>query len=176
MVQLIMDAMNTLITNLGIIVQVATCGVLIWQLFVQRQHNRLSVTPSLDIWLTEKIDQHRYIIKLRNKGIGPARILSFIVYNGNDEITDKRDAVYRKLLKKFFPESKYKINRFTYLGDKHVMTANEKKVLVDFTFTENPPTREEFIDAYENKVRLVIEYESFYHEKLPPYDSRPPNK
>ena len=68
-------------------VVIALCALFlsIWQGYTTRQHNKLSVTPRLAIWVLEDEIANKLLIRLENNGVGPA-IINSIEIIIDDEI------------------------------------------------------------------------------------------
>jgi hypothetical protein len=80
------DAAADLLTdNAALIVAVCAFFVAVYQAYATRRHNRLSVTPHLVVFTDRRNDngQAKFVVKLRNSGLGPAIIRTYEVLLDN---------------------------------------------------------------------------------------------
>jgi hypothetical protein len=66
----------------------------LWQLSVQRRHNKLSVTPLITFDKIYTPTANGFGIYIRNAGIGPAVIIDFIIYIDNNKLTAKHKELW----------------------------------------------------------------------------------
>jgi len=83
---------------------IAICALIftLWQLFVTRRHNELSVTPYLTTW--SHIDN--------DNGVGPALIKTFQVFVDERGIESQDLGLMEKTLEVLFPASVYKYSSY----------------------------------------------------------------
>lgn len=152
---------------------IAICALIltVWQLFVTRRHNKLSVTPYLTTWSHIDHDNGNYSLDIMNNGVGPALIKTFQIFVDGRKVESQDLGLMEKTLEILFPTSVYKYSSYkSYLSDGYMMATNEKRNLVSIQFVgQNFPTPEE-IKRISDRVKIIIEYESIYRQKLT-YDS-----
>lgn len=158
--------MEILVSISSLIIALCALVFTIWQTYIQRAHNRLSVKPHLFTFTTK--DRHnnlaRLQILLKNNGLGPAFINKFQVYYKGQEC--EPDVAINAVLGEWAKNSSR-----TVLGEAYAMPEKETEVLLSVTF---PAESDEVVDEIEKKIDqldLVIEYSSAY-EKMEAYDSR----
>jgi hypothetical protein len=151
------------------IIALCALGLTLWQAYVSRQHNRLSVTPYLTTWSHNDTDQHRYSVEILNNGIGPALINNFQVFVDGHQVKGDDLELIKKSLKLLFPQYQYNAYN-SYLSEGYMMAPKESRnlVMIQF-FGPNFPKPEE-IEHSTKRVKILIEYESIYREKFK-YDS-----
>jgi hypothetical protein len=145
---------------------IALCAffLTIWQVFVTRRHNKLSVTPHLTTWSYSDKVNNRYIVELLNNGIGPALINSFQIQVDGQPIIGNASETIEKALKILFPHYQY-FSSQSYVARGYMMAAKEVRNLVTIQFLGDTLPSPEEVDHASNRVRLLIEYESIYREK-----------
>lgn len=150
---------------------IALCALAftIWQVSVQRKHNKLSVTPYLTTWSHSNYDYHRYNLQIINNGVGPALIKKFQIYIDDRQVQGLHLELIKKAIKILFPNYLYNLSN-CYLSNGYMMAPKEARDLVDIQFLgPNFPSPEE-IDHASKRVKIFIEYESIYQEQFE-YDS-----
>jgi hypothetical protein len=90
---------NPYITISTIVIACVAVCISIWQGWVTRQHNKLSVKPILEIFTSTTKDGTSMGVRVENHGTGPAIIKDFFVYfKGKPTKVDNRekaDNIYR---------------------------------------------------------------------------------
>ena len=159
---------NWFSTNSSNIIAVCALILTIWQAFVTRRHNKLSVVPYLTTW-SNSGDKGLFRVDIINNGIGPALIQTFQVFVDGHEIVGQDLEIIRKALKILFPN--YVYNSYnSFLSQGYMMSPKESRCLLEIQFTGNQfPTPEE-IEHATKRTKIYIKYESIYKEKLI-YDS-----
>ena len=150
---------------------IALCAFVltIWQLKVQRRHNMLSVQPYLTTW-SHRDDKGLLKVDVLNNGIGPALIKTFKIFVDSHAINGQDMEITRKAVKLLFANYPHAVPYASFLSNGYMMSAKETRCLASVEFCgPNFPTSEE-IDHAGKRIRIYIEYESIYHEKLV-YDS-----
>jgi len=145
---------------------IALCAffVAIWQGYISRKHNRLSVRPKLDIH-TLCIDNEPIVIELRNYGLGPA-IVKDIKYEigGNKFKSDKTDSLVN-----FTNYFKQPINvgaiRFYTIHDQTIINQNNSISLLVFEDSHNDNTYIADICSKLNDLKIEVSYDCIYGNK-----------
>lgn len=65
------------------LIALAALFVAVWQGYLSRQHNRLSLRPHLTFLHKLSDDNPRFFLELQNNGVGPAEIKDFRIYLDN---------------------------------------------------------------------------------------------
>lgn len=153
-------------------IAVVALSVTVSQLSVIRKHNKLSVRPYLAFWEWHDGADNTYSLYLRNNGIGPAIITSFSVYVDQKRIDGRGDKALEKAVLILFKNSNVLVER-AYVNKGYSMAANEKRRLIQLNLNAvTPPLTMVDLEQAQNRVRIVIEYESIYDEPVkPPLDS-----
>ena len=115
-----------------------TLGVTLWQIFVMRRHNRLSVRPYLTFWKWHDGTNNTYSLYLQNNGIGPAIITSFSVDVDKKRIDGRGDKALEKAAMILFNDPNVLIER-AYVSAGYSMAANEKRRLIQINLNEVTP-------------------------------------
>jgi hypothetical protein len=147
-------------------VVIAFCAFVltVWQVVTTRRHNRLSVKPFLTTWTDSDYDENRYGIELTNNGVGPALIKSFTIEVDGKKVSGEVSDQVKNALKILFPQREYTSSQ-SYVGLGYMMSAKEKRHLVDVQFTGNNLPKPDEVLQKLKRARLVIDYESIYREK-----------
>ena len=134
-------------------------GVAIWQGWIARAHNILSVTPLLHINIDDT-DGLKYSIE--NHGLGPAIIKSFVIRVGNN--------VYENPVRNPYPEVIKSINLcgmeyeyFLPTNDSALLPDNPK-ILLSLKFTGINSDVYSYSQV-EEKIEFEFQYQSIYKNK-----------
>jgi hypothetical protein len=150
--------------NSGIIIALCALVLTIWQAFLTRTHNKLTVKPYLTTWSTMAGNEDFYQVDLMNNGVGPALIQSFRVYVDNQELLGTESDLIDTAIKMLFSQSGYDSHN-AFLSKGYMMAANDRHELIKIKFSNpNVPRVEEVENAYK-RIRIVIEYVSIYNDK-----------
>ncbi len=144
---------------------IALCAfaLTIWQAYIARRHNMLSVTPHLTTWSHMDKVNNKYEVQLLNNGIGPAFIRSFQIQVDGQPITGEGYEPIEKALKGLFPQSQYTSYQ-AFVARGYAMAVNESRLLVTLQFLgDNVPPIEE-VERNFKRARLLIEYSSIYEQ------------
>jgi len=162
-----------IITSLaGLVVALSALILTLWQLYVLQRHNKLSVRPLLATWIHVEDNPTTVLITLINNGLGPALIKKFNYCRADGSpLEGKPDKRIGNAMASYFSDYSDVIAIDTsFMGIDYAMAPGEVKTLVKLVFNCKNPPSEEFIDEQFAKVRLQVEYWSFYEEKFD-YDS-----
>ncbi|CAG1021695.1 hypothetical protein DOJK_01178 [Patescibacteria group bacterium] len=105
---------------------IAICALIlsVWQGYLTRLHNRISVKPHLTTWSYDYIPGKGLCsIDLINNGIGPAVIKKFIIKVDGEVIKGEKSEPIKKALKILFPSYAYRSHQL-YFNVGYVMAAN----------------------------------------------------
>jgi hypothetical protein len=149
----------------SVIIALATCAVLIWQLRVQRKHNKLSVSPHLEIWMD--FSDNRCQIYLENYGIGPAKITAFEIFVDNKKIVAERHQLIPQTIKSLFSSGMPIIidYKYAWVSDGFWIPVGRKVTLVGCEFQPSSALEDKILNLLKSRVELKIQYESIYGKK-----------
>lgn len=139
-------------------------GVSLWQGWVARRHNRLSVTPHLRIdWYIEADSPLR--ICLRNAGIGPAVIREVAITTGGTTFTNAQPLCFENALEALGIDA---LNERVYTPDPgEFMAVDEEYRLIEFVHpVQDPALALTAIDGLRRAI--TVRYTSVYGEDQPP--------
>ncbi len=134
-------------------------------------HQRLSCRPHLSSWFRTHEDTKKnvliYTFELKNNGLGPARIKSFQVFVSGLKVVD--NSSLEKALLWVLSGTNGVILSTTHLMQEECIAAGESIEL----FRVEAPKSEQDInwEGLFMNARVIIEYESFYEEKMPELDT-----
>ncbi|MBL4713617.1 MAG: hypothetical protein JKY64_03695 [Alcanivorax sp.] len=142
------------------IVAVCALGLTLYQAYLLRQHNRLTVRPHLvSFSRRNKTPGQRVLVySLLNNGVGPAFIKSFRILLDGQLVTDLDKALGEALSGLQYNHS------ITRLGDEYAMVAGEAKDILVLALPRSNGEAFVQIDATLSRFDLVVEYESAYKE------------
>ncbi len=150
-------------------IAVATLALLltIWQGWQTRRHNRLSVRPSLEQFVTMNIRDgaEYYEFKLINKGVGPAVIKEWVLSFEGKEVSRGNARTYNEFW--FEKIDKFANAKAGFIAPNNVMEKGEERLMWSFNY-DSKTDDIRFI----HKVDLWIRYESMYGVKSFFYDSK----
>lgn len=99
--------------------------VAVWQAWVTRKHNRLSVRPLLAEHEHYDSGEHTCRLAVRNGGVGPAIIEAFVVTFDGEEVVDLGDVIKRLNFAHDFG------HEYTAPGEKPVVQPSEEFIVLD---------------------------------------------
>jgi hypothetical protein len=145
------------IALVSILVAACALGTTIWQGYIMRKHNKLSVKPLLTTFdlqdLKGNIEWVEY--RLENCGVGPAIIKNFSLFYDEKEVSRNN----RKTYEDFFKD-KTKGFLFSSNGScvpNSIIPAGGSIVLVSFKYD-----KEKHDVSFAEKINIVVEYQSIY--------------
>jgi hypothetical protein len=134
-------------------------GVTIWQGWIARAHNILSVTPLLHMSIDDT-DGLKYSIE--NHGLGPAIIKSFVIRVGNNVYENPVRDPYLEVIKTINLCS-MEYEYFLPTKDSALLPENPK-ILLSLKFTGINSDMYSYSQA-EEKIEFVVQYQSIYRKK-----------
>ena len=158
--------MEILISVSSLIIALCAIGLTIWQLNIQREHNKISVKPHL-FRMSKRDKVHgvaRLQVDLINNGLGPAYIDKFQVFYKSQSC--EPEAVISEMLGALAVDSS-----ITILGDDYALAQKESVTLMSVVFPAKAKDDISAVSERIDKLDLLIEYSSAY-EKMEPLDTR----
>lgn len=155
---------NSIIISVSsVLIAVAALGVAVYQSYLSRFHNKLSVKPLITDSSWTDDDRYEFCYRIQNNGLGTAVIKSFTYFWADKEITV--DALI-KLIKSYLSDSDY--DEIGELGEGSALAKDQSKKLISFqviadVLSDNPAER--YIRLKEDLylyLRVRIQYESLY--------------
>jgi len=146
---------------------IALCALVlsIWQGYLSRRHNRISVRPHLTMWTHKYHNDGLYAADIVNNGFGPANIKCFAVKLDGKKIEGKETEPIVKLLQTLLKGFDYD-SRQSFFSSGYMMAANEKRQLVEIRFKGDKKPSPTLMEELFKKADIYIEYESMYGEKF----------
>ena len=142
----------------SVIIAIVALIVGVWQGFVTRQHNRLSVKPHLRI---DRSDVESIKIILCNTGVGPAIIETFELRIDGETVSGDRMTRMHAILKRL---GIMNVNvRFGTLVQEEAIAVGEKYIL--FEIKDGLENHKEIISVLP-RLTFSISYKSIYGEKF----------
>jgi hypothetical protein len=135
----------------------------IWQGYVARLHNKLTVQPHLILETLIQWDEPQLSIFLENVGIGPAIIENYYVYiDGVSQDTSKKSLLQEVAQKLNIPNRKYGGGKL-YMPDEAV-TSGSKELIFKVVTKEGRDEAFTNIIAQEEieRLQIIIKYKSLY--------------
>jgi len=153
---------QNIITIAAAFIALVALAVAIWQGFLLRRHNRLSISPKLGFKLDISKEEPEYGLLLRNNGVGPAIIEKFQLYVDGKLIEDDGHGGWKNAFKALeIPMLEYG------WWDKGQVMASEERLLLLGIMKHNLKDKRiaDFRESF-NRMNIVIEYSSVYEEKF----------
>lgn len=145
----------------GILIALATAITTIWQGFLTRKHNRLSLKPLLEIERKAIIGEKASVV-LKNKGIGPAIIKSALLYIDGIESTNRSDDDLAGQLGLTSPG----INRHVLDPDDTLGSGEERYLIETQTSITDDNLRKQIENIFFHRLSFQIQFETLYDEKF----------
>lgn len=138
----------------------------IWQAYISRKHNILSIKPAVEI-LVDTRGEVAFTISLTNHGLGPARIKSIhgTVSNITYELT--KSGVAEFLVSQLKVEGVINVTVKSFDVDDHTYIAPSKEIELIKIQADDPTKQQQIansaINALKN-IKLIIDYECIYNK------------
>lgn len=149
---------------------IALCALIftIWQGFLARKHNRLSVKPHLTPCTDDHIEtKGLFRYRVMNNGLGPALIERVVLKVDGNEMIGEGAELIKNALERLLPESIYKYGAFyAFFTKGFPMLPKEDMVVAEVQFDPLSKKPKNFGKDLEKRAKLEIEYKSFYGEKF----------
>ena len=145
-----------------VVVAVLALGLTVWQGYLARQHNRLSLNAILNFDVRLSPDYERAEIRIDNQGTGYARITSFqmLIDGGTrEELNINR---WEELTKHLGFRT---VTSYNHLRQESVIKPGHGMYLVSLPLGKFTPARTKRIRDGFRKLRFIVEYESPYKDK-----------
>ncbi|OEE78176.1 hypothetical protein A1OQ_21840 [Enterovibrio norvegicus FF-162] len=160
---------NTIISLSSVIIALSALGITIYQAYLGRKHNKLSLRPHLHYWFDNSELDNVYSFEVINNGIGPAKVKTFEVTLNGETVEERGTRQLSTALYTVF--SGYELELTTsYLDKGNCISPNKSIELFKISFSNDTPISEREYKEKLNQISVVITYESFYKEifKLAP--------
>jgi len=159
--------------HLSTIIALCALFLTIYQSYLQRKHNRLSVKPRLSTTTEFTYTDNMLIYKahLINCGLGPAVIKSFNIVHGEKVIPVHHYQDFFDMLETLFVGQIHPDSRLFVFRKEGALGLGENECIANLLIRETPEMPISKIQTLLLEYGLYIEYESAYAEKFT-YDSR----
>lgn len=144
--------------NATTIIAMCALGLSIWQGYITRRHNKLSVAPLLTSKLEES--KEHFCFQLKNKGLGIAKINSFnFLVNGklvtnNEFMSDFQQLIPQSMNATFYLR---RYDKNSYIDTKSASTIVQLQADL-LTLVDR--------ELIKNRYTVLVEYESLYGDKF----------
>ncbi|MET0013052.1 MAG: hypothetical protein ABW088_05310 [Sedimenticola sp.] len=145
------------------IIALCAFGIAVWQGYVIRAHNKISVRPHIIVEPIVQWNEPQVQILLENVGIGPAMIKSYkVLLDGEEVDLSVKTALTNMISALDIPEISYGGGKV--LSNNDAIRQGKTETALSIT------TKEEYDDKFDNsgahkeleRVQILIEYESLY--------------
>ena len=130
------------------------------------RHDRLSVKPYLTAETHDDTINNCHTFELRNNGLGPAIIESFIIKLDNTIIHGVGDEPLVTLLKSLFTNNEQYSSHTACMHKGYALASGEKYLVLKIEFTKPSESHTSFLATLEDRAELEITYKSLYGEKF----------
>lgn len=160
----------TWISGPEVVISLCALSFTAYQAYLQRAHNRLSVSPSLAIFSEESKDPEypgavRVRLLLQNNGLGPALLdsLSLIVGEKKTRLRDHNHfrRVVRESLGRLYCTDRW----FAAYGGGHAINAGDAVLIADVAIFLDPPVSGSEVQALFDWMGLEVEYRCMYGKR-----------
>jgi len=152
---------ETLISLSAAAISLSAFGVALWQGYVTRKHNRLSVKPMLHFDLG--MIGGDFVLQLKNTGVGPALITNWHVTFSDETIGDNPNQIAINLLDELEVGH---LGGTVYLpGRKQAMAPGDAYIIMNINDVGSDHEVESRIRNDVQWLKVTFEYESIYGEK-----------
>lgn len=146
-------------TIIAIFIALLALGVTLWQLSVQRKHNRMSVKPYLVFNRILLLESPQMTIELKNTGLGPAFIKDMTVYVDGVPFNKSIILPWKDILKQAGIITTNVMEMTLY---KYAISAGNTEVIVQAETFKSQKVEMKCI----HRIDVKIQYESFYSESF----------
>jgi hypothetical protein len=155
---------STVIAICSVVIAVASLGVSAYVAWATRKHNQLSVQPVLGFGTMFRAGGTAGL-RLANSGLGPAHIISSQLRFGDEQFGELNqpnvDAFRDCLMREGLPVRPHAAT----LGGQPFLPTDYREFLLSVDHYD-PSKDGEFRDLIETKLRLEIQYESIYGQRV----------
>ena len=118
------------------LIALSAFGISIWQGYIARKHNILSVRPYLEFVFRVKPDTP-FTIEIKNNGFGPAIIKGITAKINDEEIPLHTLSNFKQLIAKIFPDEAKVHYNFGIHDPDSMLAAGETLKILEVKFVEN---------------------------------------
>ncbi|MGD8779550.1 MAG: hypothetical protein PVH88_11390 [Ignavibacteria bacterium] len=156
---------ETIISISAVFISLCAFGVAIWQGFITRTHNKLSVRPLLNF--STRFTEDEFVLKLENQGIGPAIISTFDIKFSSSKIGNNPHEIAVKLCEEL--DIIHLGCSINFPSKNHVLSAGDEYEIFKTSGFNNDNNVKERIYNDMLLLEIKIEYMSMYNEKFSVY-------
>ncbi len=144
----------------SVVIAVCALGISIWQGYLTRKHNRLTVNPYAVIQVDLSAQSEQVGVQIRNQGVGPMIINSIGIRRENDYIDFKNMSITKDFLDLQGGDFVFRINT----GSVSILP-NEETWIISTTKHQSNKDLISRLKAALNNSTIEITYKSIYGEK-----------
>jgi hypothetical protein len=144
-------------------VAICALAISIWQGWLQRRHNILSVTPYLDV----NVDGTRpseVVISVKNSGLGPAYLDSVVANVRNEQMPLNTRESYLRFVSAMSPSGQAKIH-YSVADTTSVIAAGAEIVLLRIALANGAAPSNIEIKKFLEDTEFTVAFRSFYGRK-----------
>ena len=148
---------------------IACCAffLAVWQGFVTRHHNKLSVTPQLVFETTVQAKPRQVSVHLNNSGIGPAEVISFkYFFDGKDLDSSELDVMFEYIGESFYNGKELEAGGGVFRVGQYLSVGSRCLLF----YVQTDPSLDETLNHQEliknlKRLQIEVEYKSLYGKK-----------
>ncbi len=152
---------DTIVSISAIIIALASIVVTTWQGIETRKHNRLSVSPKLELIFESGKNNFGYV--LTNNGLGPSIITGKRIFIDGEEIRYTGFSGYEEFIDKLGLNDRDVSHGAIYPG--RTIRANEKIHIIRFYLAKDDELEKILPEVYK-RISIEISYKSMYDEEF----------
>lgn len=166
---------SNLISNISsLIIGASALFLTVWQTHAQRENNKLSVRPKLEVVSDFSLHEKEAFLRLSNTGLGPALVKQIEVYMKNKKFDANNLSPAQAIAKAIgmheymhcFDIDPISDNGATIPAGQQINLIYIGKAYSDRRFNNNCYTSHEALEYKSKDLKLVVHYESAYQEKF----------
>jgi|TARA_A100001518_G_scaffold2910_1_gene2900 hypothetical protein len=161
------DSAQVVVGVVSVFIAFIAVVIAIWNGIITRKNARLSVAPALSVWAEyPRADNPICVIKLGNKGFGPAITQAFQVFRDGNPVGGPIFDKVSNLIKGTFGDSLLKIHSVSSLERGHALGANDEITIAKFSVSEElVRTGTDGMAQFMARLSLVVRYQDIYQKK-----------
>ncbi len=154
---------ETLVSGGSAVIALCALFATVWQAYVTRRHNKLSVTPFLTTWIHSDGKNGEYAVDLVNNGVGPALIESVQIFVDGRECHGQSTQPAEMAVDLLFNDYEHE-STHAYVAKGYMMPTKERVPIARICFTGQKKPPPDAIDAALKRSKILVKYKSIYNE------------
>jgi len=139
-------------------------GLTLWQGYIARRHNIMSVAPLLNSCIVCHVNDP-FKIEISNGGLGPAIIKKFTIYVNDSEFDIGEENLWERILTLIGVD----VNSVKWVGQSHIegdpIQAGKSALLLEIKPVNDIEGTINHLDRVHDLIKYSIEYECMYGKK-----------